>query len=196
MKHFEHNGKKVEFSAVTGEVSGTHKLAETHVSSSGGGGYISQGSGFVSAPKITSKVVVKQEFFLKENGGKQMPVQLSGMDIPLMDGQKVTMISAGQGRNSPWTHLVNHDAGLYWNLGNVNTYAIAWGLVRKPLFSFLIGVAMWIAIGYVVNGWVGFVAAVAFWVYEGMNLRNASKALNTHFDELGREMLTNGAASP
>jgi len=25
-------------------------------------------------------------FFLKKNGGKQVPVQLSGMDIPLMDG--------------------------------------------------------------------------------------------------------------
>ncbi len=187
MKHFEHNGKKVEFSAVTGEVSGTRKLAETHVSSSGGGGYISQGSGFVSAPTITSKVVVKQEFFLKENGGKQVPIQLSGMDIPLMDGQKVTMISAGPGKNGPWTHLVNHDAGLYWNLGN--TYAIARGLVRKPLFSFLIGVAIWIVIANVGNGWVGFVAAVALWMYEWMNLRNASKALQIHLDNLGRETL-------
>jgi len=99
------------------------------------------------------------------------------------------MISAGPGKNGPWTHLVNHDADLYWNLGNVKTYASAWGLVRNPLVSFLVGLVLWIAVGYLLNGVIGFLVAVGFWVFEWMNLSKASKALQIHLDNLGRETL-------
>jgi hypothetical protein len=195
MKNFEHKGKQVEFRSVTGEVAGAHKHAETYVSGSGGGGSTFNGHGRTSPVRINSTVVVKQEFFLKPGNGNQIPVQLSAEDIPLTDGQNVTMISGHAGDIGKWTHLVNHNAALYWKLGDAGTHAVAWGLVRNPLFSFLIGLAIGIAIGYVVNGSLGVVAAVAFWVYEVKNHLKVSKALKSHFDELGREMLTNGAAS-
>lgn len=193
MKPFEHNGKKVEFSAATGEVSGAHKHAETHVSSSGGGGYISQGSGFVSSPKITSTVVVKQEFFLKVDGGKPMPVQLSHWDVPLMDGQKVTMIRASRGKGECWSHFVNHDTRQIVQIAAVKVWSIEWGLVRKPWVSLLVGLALWIAVGYLLNGVIGFLLAVGFWIFEWMNLSKASKALNAHLCDLGTEALGGNA---
>ncbi|MHB1076105.1 hypothetical protein [Thiobacillus sp.] len=196
MKNFECKGKQVEFRTVTGEVAGAHKRSDTIVSGSGGGGSTYNGHGYTSPVQISSKIVVKQEFFLKPADGNQIPVQLSDEDIPLSDRQNMTMISGHAGNAvGKWTHLVNHDAALYWKLGDVGAHAVVWGLVRNPLFSFLIGVAIWIAIGYAVSGSVGFIGMVAFWVYEWINLRNVSKALRNHFDELGREMLRKDAVS-
>lgn len=186
MNHFDHNGKQIVFDTVTGNVSGAHKHGETVITGSGGGGF----NGRTSDINIRSHTIVKQEFFIKQDGGKQVPVKLSAEDIPLMDDQKVTMISGSNGKNSVWTHLVNHHADLYWNLGNSKVHTITWGLVRQPLVSFFIGVALWIAGAYLFNGVIGFLAAAGFWVFEWKNLTNASKALQMHLDSLGKEALS------
>lgn len=191
MKAFEHKGKQVEFRSVTGEITGAHKHAETYVSGSGGGGSTFNGQGHTSPVRISSTVVIKQEFFLKPGEGNQIPVQLSAEDIPLTNGQNITMISghAGDTGKGIWTHLVNHNAALYWKLGDAKTHTVSWGLVRNPSISFFIGVTLWIAGGYLLNGVIGFLAAAGFWVFEWKNLSNASKALQMHLDILGREAL-------
>lgn len=185
MKSFEHNGKRVEFSAVNGIVQGHHKRGDTIMEGSGGGGY----NGNTRSVSISSRVVVKQDFFVKEDSERETPVQLSGKDIPLADGQHVTMISGGTDKAKRWTHLVNHSAQLYWTLDDAKGLVIAWGVVRNPFLSFLIGVAIWIAIGYVISGLLGFVGAVAFWIYAWVEVRRAAKALEPHLKVLGGEAL-------
>jgi len=185
MKSFTHNGRQVEFSAVNGTVHGHHKRGDTIVEGSGGGGY----DGHTRPVSVSSRVVVKQDFFVEEDSGRQTPVQLSGQDIPLTDGQRVTMISGGTDKGKRWTHLVNHSAQLYWNLNDAKGLVITWGVVRNPFLSFLIGVAIWIASGYVISGLLGFVAAVAYWVYAWLEVRRAAKALEPHLKDLGGEAL-------
>ncbi|MDO9466063.1 MAG: hypothetical protein Q7J36_02050 [Thiobacillus sp.] len=193
MKTFDYKGRRVDFRAVTGEVTGSHKHAETYVSGSGGGGSTYNGHGRTAPVQISSTVVVKQEFFLKPTSGNEIPVKLRNEDIPLKDGQNVTMVSGHVGDKGEWTHLVNHNAALYWKLGNTGAHATVWGLVRNPAWVLLIGIAIWIAIAYLVNGAIGFLLAVAYWVFEWLNKRKATKELETHLDEIGRETLTSGA---
>jgi hypothetical protein len=194
MKPFDCNGKQIVFTKVAGTVAGAHKRAETSISGSGGGGSSWDGRGRTEPVTITSTVSVKQEFFLKTPDGKQVPVQLSDEDIPIMDGQKVTMIAGHAGKERRWTHLVNHDTELFWRIGNAKVHAITLGLVRTPLVSFMLGIVTWIAVAYVLNGWIGFIGAIGFWVFEWQRLRRASGALAEHINDLGKEALNSGQA--
>ncbi|HEY9146307.1 MAG TPA: hypothetical protein VIN36_06440, partial [Thiobacillus sp.] len=166
-----------------------------YVRGSGGGGSTYNGYGNTSAIRINTTVSVKQEFFLKPETGNQIPVKLSDEDIPLTDGQNVTMVSGHAGDKAEWTHLINHNAALYWKLGKMLHHVIVWGLVRKPSLIFWAGVIMWVAVGYMFSGLLGFIVAVVYWTYEGMNMRKVAKALENHLDGLGREMLASRPAS-
>ena len=127
MESFFHCGKEVEFWGVTGEVLSTDKFSETHVRSTGGGGSVSghvhpqhggQVSGYVAPPVIKSTVVTNHEIWIRTADGKEKNYDLSGKDIPLRAGQKVTVIYAGlKEATNGWTVLfVNHNAGKYWIL--------------------------------------------------------------------------------
>ncbi len=189
MKSFGYNGKQVVFNEAAGIVAGVHKHAETTVSGSGGGGSTYNGQGHTNAVSITSTITVKQEFFLKTANGKQVPVQLSGMDIPIMDGQVVTMISGSAGKCECWTHLVNHDTESYWPIGSALDLVEAAGMVRRMWVSIVIGLAVWIGIAVVLNGWIGFVAAVGFLVFDLSRTRKAVRLLGEHAQGLVQEAL-------
>src|SRR5438445_6662997 len=90
--------KTVRFSSVTGEVVGSTKYSETRTwnSTQTTSHYHPDGtttSTTQSVPHVYS--VVKQEFHLRANGGQEVPVQLSGSNVPVHDGQTVRMISGG-----------------------------------------------------------------------------------------------------
>lgn len=116
MENFRYKNRELEFWSVTGEVIGQNKYSETHISSSGGGGYINQHGGHISAPTISSSVVTNQEFWIRRANGVEKSVQLSGRDIPLRQGQVITLISAGlKGKDSGYySILVNHNAKRHW----------------------------------------------------------------------------------
>ncbi|MBO0399812.1 hypothetical protein ACK36F_07690 [Aeromonas veronii] len=120
MEDFTHCGKEVEFWQVTGEVLGSNKYSETHVSvsSSGGGGYVGPNGGHVSAPSVhsTSSTITNHEFWIKTEDGLEKDIKLRGVDVPLRPGQKITLISAKRkGADNGWySILVNHSAGKHW----------------------------------------------------------------------------------
>ena len=152
MNPFAYKGKSVEFEAVTGEVLGSNKYAETRVHATGGGGYMHDGSGQISAPTITSTVTTKHEFWVKSESGQEVPVKLSGIDVPLRPGQKVTMISArrkGKGKdNSYWVLLVNHDANRWWRLLSPEVFFTTYKLARTWTFHTYMAIAIYIGIYY------------------------------------------------
>jgi hypothetical protein len=78
-----------------GLVIGSKTWSETHVSggSSGGGGFVSGGSGYISAPNVTvtSSVRTRNSFFLKAADGKERSVDIDGA-LPLRDGQTVSVV--------------------------------------------------------------------------------------------------------
>jgi hypothetical protein len=116
MNSFVHRGKEVEFLQVTGEVLGSNKYSETHVSSSGGGGYVGKYGGNVSAPQIHSTAVTNHEFWIKTEDGVEVDIKLQGTDIPLRVGQRISVIAATRkGSERMWySVLVNHSAGKHW----------------------------------------------------------------------------------
>lgn len=122
MESFKHKSKEIEFWSVTGVVLGQNKYSETHVSSSGGGGSVGPYGGHVSAPQIHSSTVTNHEFWIQQEDGTERCIQLSGHDIPLREGQKITLISAGlkEKDSGYFTILLNHAANKHWYLNNGN----------------------------------------------------------------------------
>ena len=120
MEDFIHRGKTVKFWHVTGEVLASQKFNETHVSvsSSGGGGYIASGSGYVGAPHVqsSSSTITNHEFWIKTEDGREKDVKLKGVDSPLRAGQKISLISARRKESDSGWHsiVVNHSAGKHW----------------------------------------------------------------------------------
>ena len=190
MEPFQYNGRQIDFKAVTGQVRGAHKHAETIVKGKGGGGI----NGNVEPIHIECQVVIKQEFFLKSGTGKDVSFKLQDEDIPLAENQNITMVSGQIGKKVLWPLLVNHDAELYWRLGNLTTQAIEWGLVRNPGWILLIGIAIWVGTAHLLNGWAGFLAAVSYWMFEWLIMRTTTKALKGHLDGLGSKFLRSGTA--
>lgn len=190
MEPFHYHGRQVDFKAVTGQVLGAHKDTHTIVKSGGGGG----NNGNVKPVHIDCQVVVKQEFFIKSGSGKDVLFKLQNEDIPLAENQNITMVSGQTGKKVLWPLLINHDAELYWKLGNLTTQAIEWGLVRNPGWGLLFGIAIWVVIAELLNGMGGFLAAVAYWTFEWLTMRTTTKALKSHLDGPGSELLRGGAA--
>lgn len=190
MEPFHYNGRQVDFKAVTGQVRGPHKLVIPRITGEGGGGV----NGNVAPIRIDCRVEIKQEFFIKSGSGKDVPFTLQNEDIPLAENQSITMVSGQTGKKVLWPLLINHDAELYWKLGNLTTQAIEWGLVRNPGWGLLIGITIWVGTAYLLNGLVGFLAAVAYWTFEWLIMRTTTKALKSHLDGLGSELLRGGAA--
>ncbi len=138
MKPFIHGGRQVEVRTVTGVVVGTHKHAETYVSGGGGGG----AAGNTSPVSISSTVVIKLDFFIKRDDNQQEEaIQLRGVDIPLRDGQKVTMISGEvKGQSEHWMRLVNHNANqVFWRTWDAPSAVKEWKLVRPTWLRLLVG---------------------------------------------------------
>ena len=116
LESFKHNNKEIVFWEITGEVMSSNKHSETQVWSSGGGGYVGPQGGQVAAPTVQSRAITNHEFWLKTTDGKEKSIQLSDVDIPLREGQKITLICASEkGVDSgKYAVLINHNAEKHW----------------------------------------------------------------------------------
>lgn len=118
--------RTVEFTLLTGAVTSSQKHAETHVRSSGGGGFLHKGTGYVSAPVVTSRIVTKHEFWLHTDDDRDIPVNLSNVHVSVAEGHKVSLVSAKVSGldNAPLVLLINHNAKGHWfippNKGFIN----------------------------------------------------------------------------
>ncbi len=99
--------------AIAGEVLGSAIWSSTQVHSSGGGGYVGQYGGHVSAPTISSSTTTHKRFFVRTENGKEHEISLSDSSFSVRDGHRVTAVYA-QHRDdeSGWlVYLFNHDTG-------------------------------------------------------------------------------------
>lgn len=101
----------IGLSRVTGIVRGNSNRTETTVTGTGSGVH----GGPVSVD-VRSESVLHQTFFLRRDDGTEEPVKMWGLDVPLADGQTVTMIRAARGGLSRYSSLVNHNARRSWPL--------------------------------------------------------------------------------
>jgi hypothetical protein len=99
----------------TGIVESVKDWSETHVSSSGGGGYVSGGTGYVSAPTVSSRSVHRQVFFVKYEDGTQREFDTTLIGVAV--GHKIALVGgAKQGKDS------GHDLGFYNHTTNAHAF--------------------------------------------------------------------------
>ena len=94
MRSFTHKKNTIDFWQVTGEVLSHDKHSETHVSSYGGGGYVGPQGGHISPAIVSSTVTNKQDIWIKADDGQELSLHLTGVDVPLRAGQKITVLLA------------------------------------------------------------------------------------------------------
>ncbi len=143
---FKWGDRSQKFDLFTGTVMSSSKWSETHVSSSGGGGYLHQGSGHVSAPTVSSTVKSKHEFWTQTADGHQIAVQLTDADFPLMPSQLITLVSAPIAKKPDeprWVFVRNHSAKQSWIL---NGPAAVVAAQMHPMRPWSIGVAVGLAV--------------------------------------------------
>lgn len=191
MESFKHRGKEVEFWRTTGEVLSQNKYSETHVSQSGGGvGYVGKYGGYVSAPKIHSTTVTNHEFWIKQEDGSEKSFKLSGHDIPIREGQRISIITAGlKGSDSNYhSILVNHDTHEHWLLNNAKELNKHLKIDDISGKSLLIAGGLWWLVALVSTKEIGAIVAVGFIIYrtvtKGTRIDKMLKALSQHLEEL------------
>lgn len=101
---------KIDFWAVSGKVLKSEKRSETYVH-----GYTQTYLGAVRG-NVDSDVIRHHEFWLKTSDGREESFKLVGYDIPMREGQEVTVLLAKRsGDSSSYiVALINHSAERYW----------------------------------------------------------------------------------
>lgn len=153
----------------TGVVVGTSNWSETHVSggSSGGGGHIHQGTGYVAAPtvSISSTVVERNRFFLRQASGKEVEVDLHGTRFGVRDGHEVTAVYCGH-KDSDWGwlfELQNHDTGANSKIATAPPSIRGGGMSGGVFVAFVAGALIaWLMTQTIIAGLL--VMGVCFWM--------------------------------
>ncbi len=187
----------VDLNTVTGIVSGSGRHSETVVSGSGSG---VQG-GPVSLD-VRSHSVLHQNFFLRREDGVEEPVKMWGLDVPLADGQKVTLIRASRGGLTRYSSLINHNARRAWPLyTDAAQVAEHLAVVPKPLVALLfavIGAAVgsYIVVEVIMSNYqrvpiwpVALPLFVLAWLFFFIRRRSAAMALNHAITRCANEVL-------
>ncbi|WP_165313155.1 hypothetical protein [Vibrio ziniensis] len=198
MENFKHRNKEIKFWSVTGEILGQNKYSETHVSSSGGGGYVGQHGGHVSAPTVHSTTVTNHEFWIKKEDGSEKSIQLAGHDIPLREGQKITLISAGiKGKDSGYfSVLVNHNANQHWFVNKADSLNKLLKIDQISGKSIFIAGGLWWLVTSITNSvGTGAIITGAFVVYRIATkiprIIKMIKALNKHLESIAQQAYQN-----
>lgn len=105
--------------SVTGLIAQASKTSTTHVYTTGGE-YNSATKSY-SPTTMHSTSTIHDQFFLTDKYGKEHPIQLSGWDLPVRQGNSVTMIWAvkeGKERG-PYLMAINHTTDLKYTMEKV-----------------------------------------------------------------------------
>lgn len=84
---------------------------------------------------VTSSTTTEQEIWIRRDGGEETVVKLFDVEVPVREGQKVTVIGARRpgAKDGFWLNFVNHSANRHWRL-NTNSEASGQGrLGAEPL---------------------------------------------------------------
>lgn len=101
--------------SMTGSVVGQQSWSETIVSgqSSGGGGYIHNGSGHISSPSvnISSSSTEKLRVFLKDDDGSEIEISESNVGFGARNGHRISVVYAGDktSRSGHLVAIINHN---------------------------------------------------------------------------------------
>lgn len=116
-------GHRVAIEAIACTVLETQRWSETHVRSSGGGGYIQGGSGMISAPRVDSTTVDRNEVWLRrKDTGREFSVEPHFV-LKCRPGHELSLVlvrrrSAGYGQ---WLAAANHATGSWQEIAHYDS---------------------------------------------------------------------------
>jgi hypothetical protein len=189
--------RTVEFTLLTGAVTSSQKHAETHVSSSGGGGFLHKGTGFVNAPVVRSHIVTKHEFWVHTDDGRDIPVNLSNVHVSVAEGHRVSLISAKvpDMDNAPLVLLINHNAKGHWFIPNkalINAMhePVKFWPILVTVFMLFVGLKFSVVM-------LAGLAFGAYRLFRRYRLASASKArLGQHLEGIAQSLYSSPALEP
>jgi hypothetical protein len=193
---FTWGNRTVRLDTIRGAVMSSAKWSETHVSSSGGGGSVHNGSGYVAAPQISSTVTAKHEFWVKTDDGREIPVQLTDADFPLAAGQRITLISAPKAGTEAhrWIFVHNHNADQRWILNRATDETTkelrgSFGLPFIAVFAVLLILGFWLH-------WIFGLAAFGYLGFRLFQRRRQFKEIRANLCDRAKALSMQASASP
>lgn len=156
------NNKSYEICQFYGEVVDTSKQRETQIHGAGGGGASYQGTGGTAPINISSTTVVHDQFFIVNEEGKELDVNLSNWNVSLRAGHKVQMlwVIPSNAKEGPFVRLNN------LSLGKAQHNDDALKRVAKSHYIMLLWLSFLIAgiAGYMSSS-IGFTLIIVFVAY-------------------------------
>lgn len=141
------NHQKLWVRRYFGVVKSVKVWSDTHVSSSGGGGYIHPtNGGRVDAPTVSSTVTERQKFYLETSPGKEEEFDLSAVGVS--EGHKLTIISGGTSQSGRILYVRNHTTDREANMTNdqqlvhIGLPKFGCGLVSLLLVGVIFGIGL------------------------------------------------------
>lgn len=183
--------------AHTGIVVGNATWSETRVSSttSGGGGHLNQGTGYVAAPTtyVSSSSTEVSRFFLRKADGDETEISLKGADFGVRDGHLVTVAFAGDHKSKlGWPmSLYNHNTRsretltrrFAWLRGeaSANTGCV---MLLPAIFGGYFAGLLLNGIGGVFGSAVGIVAMIVLMTARSRKRQSIDRAIQREMDAL------------
>lgn len=195
MKTLNFSNATVNLETRTGVVLSTDKRSETQIRSHGGGGYVSSNGGYVAPARISSKTVELHEFWIEDEAGNEIPVQLSGANLPLRIGQKVSVIGAARPNAQQLfvAAVVNHSSGSTTRVLSNEDLAASLGLTpdtyAKPLAfigAVVAAIGWWVMLNFIVVG--AGAALIGYAVYRAIQASQTYPGYVGSLDHAVREM--------
>lgn len=101
-------GTKFEFYRHEAQVLEGRRWSETQISSSGGGGYLINGTGVVRSPKITSRTEDRAEYWVRFDDGTETSFEATS-DFRCRAGQRLTLVCAVAKGNERGPFLLSYN---------------------------------------------------------------------------------------
>lgn len=171
LNSFVYAGETVDFHVTSGEVIANDKFSETDVSVHGG--YTNSQTGYVDTPSVSTQSVVNHQFWIRTDAGKEKAITLKGADIPLREGQKVSVVRAStERRGDRYSFLFNHTAGAHTFIRDADQLVEDLSLEKVWAKTLLIGAAIGAIAYYLGDVGIGNAILIGF---AGMVVRIAVK---------------------
>jgi hypothetical protein len=118
---------------LNGVVTSTKRWSDTHIRSSGGGGYVGSGGGYVSAPQITSDVVQRLEVSIKDSQGKESFEDVGSYGVSFKEGDGIAILK--EPVSSHFVYLENTTTGEVYSFKFAPWFGYAFGGLFKGLVA-------------------------------------------------------------
>lgn len=148
--------------AFAGEVVKVQRWSDTHVRSSGGGGYVDpKFGGFVSPPQIYSDIKQRCSIFVRDCNGIETEFDVSSLKLSFNEGNKVFFVwgSMSGDEIGPYAYVANYTTQRKSSINDrdLKAYKDASKYTDTPLLlPILAGLSVWLIIYFVFGNLSGF----------------------------------------